>query len=288
MGHVIAVMPASGGVGATTIAAVVAVRAAEAGRSVVAVDLDRFGGRLDVVLGVEQEPGWRWDQLVDVAGVVDGLGLARELPLTEAVPVLGASVGSRRALGEEWVRILPDVVAGLAAAHPVTVLDVARDERVVSAVAGLVDAWVVVVGTGVPQLASAAASVPLLRQVVDEARAGSSVGSSDGPRRGSADGSAADGRRGQRCEPWIVLRGRRIEDDVADAVTDHLDAPIVARVGDDPRLVSDATSGVAPGTRGRGPVVDAADELLLRLVSRPPLDLGAAGKPSDAGWRWSA
>ncbi|HEX5967259.1 MAG TPA: hypothetical protein VFY88_02195 [Intrasporangium sp.] len=294
MGHVIAVMPASGGVGATTLAAVVAVRAAEAGRSVVAVDLDRFGGRLDVVLGVEQEPGWRWDHLLDVAGVVDGVGLARELPRAGTVPVLGASVGSGRALGEEWVRILPDVVAGMAAAHPVTVLDVARDERVVSAVAGLVDAWVVVVGTGVPQLAAAATSVPLLRQVVDDARAasvlGSGVGSGlggDGPGLGG-DGPVARGRPRPRCEPWIVLRGKRIEDDVADAVTDHLDAPIVATVGDDLRLVSDATSGVAPGSRGRGPVVDVADELLLRLVSRPPLDLGGSGKPSDAGWRWSA
>ncbi|HKX67458.1 MAG TPA: P-loop NTPase [Intrasporangium sp.] len=280
MGHVIAVMPASGGVGATTIAAVVAVRAAEAGRSVVAVDLDRFGGRLDVVLGVEQEPGWRWDHLLDVAGVVDGVGLARELPIAGTVPVLSASVGSRRAFGEEWVRILPDVVAGLAAAHPVTVLDVARDERVVSAVAGLVDAWVVVVGTAVPQLAAAAASVPLLRQAVDEAPAESGSG--------SVDGSAARGGLRPRCEPWIVLRGSRIEDDVADAVTDHLDAPIVATVGDDLRLVSDATSGVAPGSRGRGPVVDAADELLLRLVSRPPLDLGDGGAPSDVGRRWSA
>ena len=277
MGHVIAVMPASGGVGASTIAAVVAVRAAAAGRSVVAVDLDRFGGRLDVVLGVEQEPGWRWDHLLDVAGVVDGVGLVRELPATGAVPVLGSSVGSGRALGEEWVRILPDVVAGLAAAHPVTVLDVARDERVVSAVAGLVDAWVVVVGTTVPQLAAAAASVPLLRQVVDEARAG------------GGDASPARGGLRPRCEPWIVLRGRRIEDDVADAVSDHLDTPIVATVGDDLRVVSDATNGVAPGSRGRGPVVDAADELLLRLVSRPPLDLCAGGEPSsDTGWRWSA
>lgn len=311
MGHVIAVMPASGGVGATTLAAVVAVRAAEAGRSVVAVDLDRFGGRLDVVLGVEQEPGWRWDHLLDVAGVVDGVGLARELPLAGTVSVLGASVGSGRALGEEWVRILPDVVAGLAAAHPVTVLDVARDERVVSAVAGLVDAWVVVVGTGVPQLAAAATSVPLLRQVVDDARAasgpGSGVGSGlgsgggrglgsgggsalggDEPGPGFGDGPVARGGPRPRCEPWIVLRGRRIEDDVADAVTDHLDAPIVATVGDDLRLVSDATDGVAPGSRGRGPVVDAADELLLRLVSRPPLELGGSGKPSDPGWRWSA
>ena len=91
------------------------------------------------------------------------------------------------------------------------------------------------------QLAAAAASVPLLRQVVDEARAG------------GGDASPARGGLRPRCEPWIVLRGRRIEDDVADAVSDHLDTPIVATVGDDLRVVSDATSGVAPGSRGRGP-----------------------------------
>ena len=78
------------------------------------------------------------------------------------------------------------------------------------------------------------------------------------------------------------------EDDVADAVSDHLDVPIVARVVDDLRIVSDATSGVPPGSRGRGPLVDAADELLLRLVSRPPRNLGAEVESSDARWRWSA
>lgn len=293
MGHVIAVIPASGGVGATTLAGALAVRAAEAGRSVVAVDLDQFGGRLDLVLGVEQAPGWRWDRLLDVAGIVDGEGLARELPRAGEVPVLsgagqtvaaavpgarGAGGGGDRGggggdrggvgsvgVGAAWVGILPDVVAGLAAAHRVTVLDVARDLPVVAAVAPLVDAWVVVVGTGVPQLASAAASVPALRRVVDGVRAGS------GP-----------GARRVPCEPWVVLRGARIEDEIADAVCDHLDVSVVARVRDDVRLVSDVTCGLAPGSRGRGPAVDAADEILLRLGSRPPIDRAPAregGRP---------
>ncbi|WP_353357136.1 hypothetical protein [Intrasporangium sp. DVR] len=286
MGHVIAVMPASGGVGATTFAAVLAVRAAESGQPVVAVDLDRFGGRLDVVLGVEQEEGWRWDHLGAVAGVVDGAGLARELPRVGALPVLsGAGVGAAarpsrppsvpgpRGPGEgerRWLDVVPDVVGGLAAAHGVTVLDLGRDGATVEAAAPFVDAWVAVVGTGVPQLASAAVSVPLLRRHVDAACA-----------RGGRPLGAGVLRR--PCEPWVVLRGARIEDDVADAVCDHLDIPVVARVRDDLRLVGDVTCGVAPGTRGRGAAVEAADELLLRLVSRPPVDLSLRPAPPGVG-----
>jgi hypothetical protein len=301
MGHVIAVMPASGGVGATTLGAAIAVRAAAAGREAVAVDLDRFGGRLDVVLGVEQEPGWRWDRLQDVAGVVDGSSLARELPRVGSVAVLsggasvlsgGASVLSGDALLES-VRRLREVVGGLAAAHDVTVLDLGRDASVIGAVAPLVDGWAVVVGTRVPQLASAAVSVPLLRRVVDEAEA---TGSRAAGFR--ASGSAASGRGLRRsCEPWVVLRGARVEDEVADAVCDHLDVPIVATLRDDVRLVSDVTDGLPPGTRGRGPVVEAADEVLLRLVSSPPREASPAAlaeppgpvETLDAdGWRWSA
>ncbi len=57
MGHVIAFVPASGGVGATTLAAAAAVRAASAGRTAVIIDLDRLAGRLDVVLGRRTRAG---------------------------------------------------------------------------------------------------------------------------------------------------------------------------------------------------------------------------------------
>ncbi len=298
MGHVIAVIPASGGAGATTLAAAVAVRAAAAGREVVAVDLDVFGGRLDVVLGVEQEPGWRWDRLQDVAGIVDGVGLARELPRLGSISVLAGGPRpdseSRSPTGAAGAadRRLRDVVAGLSRAHDVTVLDLGRDASVVGAIAPLVDDWVVVVGTRVPQLASAAVTVPLLRRLVDSAESAS----------WSASGSGGSRLR-RPCEPWVVLRGARMDDDVADAVCDHLDVPVVAAIRDDVRLVSDVTEGVAPGARGRGPVVEAADELLLRLVSAPPREASAVveqgrgpgdlpaepvGQGTTAEWRWSA
>jgi hypothetical protein len=241
---------------------------------VVAVDLDAVGGRLDVVLGVEQEPGWRWDRLVGgagmpgVSGVVDGEALARELPAVAGVGVLSGwpvaaqtVVAPQTSSSERFVptapstsanprpaarrSVVPDVVAGLAATHDLTVLDVPRDGDVVAAIASLVHAWVVVVGSHVPQLGSAAVTVPWLRGLA-------------GPSRPS--GCAGD-------LPWVVLRGPGAGDEVADVISDHLDVAVVGGLRDDLRLVSDITDGRAPGTRGRGSVVEVADDLLLRVMA---------------------
>lgn len=257
MGNVIAFIPASGGVGSSTLAAAVAVRAGAAGRAVVAVDLDPLAGCLDVVFGLEQEPGWRWPELEEVAGVVDGLGLADELPVSCGVPVLsgrrGASWDPSSAGADGWLQTLPDVVAGLADAHDLTVLDLPRDPAVLDAVALLVDAVVVVVGTQVPQLAAAAAVVSGGRGLLRRLR--------DAGRPWEADPLLP-------IEPWVVLRGRRVEADLQDLVMDDLDVPLVATIGDDRRLVAEVAEGLPPGARGRGEVVQAADELLLRLTDQ--------------------
>ncbi len=270
MGNVIAFVPASGGVGSSTLAAAVAVRAAAAGRSVVAVDLDRVSGCLDVVFGLEQEPGWRWPELADVAGIVDGLGLADELPVSCGVPVLSGSGGAGWVWpagddgddgddGDEgdavagWAESLPDVVAGLADAHDLTVLDLSRDPSVLAAVALLVDAVVVVSGTQVPQLCATSAVVTGVRGLL---------------RRLRDAGRAWEAEPLLPIEPWVVLRGDRIEPDLEDLVVDGLDVPLVATIGDDRRLAAEVTEGLPPGARGRGDVVRAADDLLLRLTDQ--------------------
>jgi MinD-like ATPase involved in chromosome partitioning or flagellar assembly len=274
MGNVIAFVPTSGGVGSSTLAAAVAVRAAAAGRTVVAVDLDPLAGCLDVVFGLEQEPGWRWPELADVAGVVDGQGLADELPVSCGVPVLSgrrdARWDPRSASGsglasdtrsdstsdstsDGWLDTLPDVVAGLADAHDLTVLDLPRDPAVLDAVALLIDALVVVVGTQVPQLAAASAVVSGTRGLLRRLR--------DAGRPWEAEPLLP-------IEPWVVLRGRRVEADLEDLVMDDLDVPLVATIGDDRRLIAEVAEGLPPGARGRGDVVRAADELLLRLTDQ--------------------
>lgn len=268
MGHVIAFIPASGGVGASTLAAAVAVRAAGANRGVVAVDLDHIAGRLDVVFGVEQHPGWRWDALADVIGVVDGSALAQRLPCSEGVRVLAhdrshdlTAAPTRRTV-ERAARedppqhaghdVVADVVSGLLRAHDLTVLDLPRDVTAVEAVAGLVDAVVLVVGSQLSQVAAAAASTAVLTGVM----------------RGLPAGSSST--KAWSCPPpqvWIVLRGSAVSDDLADVVVDHLDLPLAGIVGDEHRVVSDLQRGIVPGARGRGPVVDVADDLLLRLIA---------------------
>lgn len=263
MGNVIAFMPASGGVGSSTLAAAVAVRAAAAGRSSVAVDLDRLSGRLDVVFGLEQEPGWRWPDLAEVAGVVDGGGLAAELPVACGVPVLSGggagwkAPGSGKGVGDgtdgRWLETLPDVVAGLADAHELTVLDLPRDVAVLASVALLVDALVVVAGVQVPQLAAASGVVGGVRQVL--------AGLRDAGRAWEHDPLLP-------IEPWVVLRGNRVEPDLEDLVIDELDVPLVATVGDDRRLAAEVTEGIPPGVRGRGEVVRAADEILVRITTQ--------------------
>ncbi|MFD1053781.1 CpaE-like family protein [Terrabacter terrigena] len=262
MGTVIAFVPASGGLGSSTLAAAVAVRAAAASRSAVLVDLDPWGGPKDVLLGLEQEPGWRWPELADVAGVVDGLGLADELPMACGVPVLtrpgsGVAPGAAPVGGDAldgWLDTVPDVVAGLADAHEVTVLDLPRDDRVLASVAVLVDAVVVLVGSHVPQLAAAAAVVPEVRRLLGGFREPVARSWDEAPLL--------------PIEPWAVLRGNRVERDLESLVMDQLDVPLVATIGDDRRLLAEVSEGLPPGARGRGAVVRAADELLLRLIAQ--------------------
>lgn len=304
MGHVIAFVPASGGTGSTTLAAAVAVRAAAAGRSAVVVDLDRLAGRLDVVLGIEQEEGWRWPDLADVAGVVDGWRLLGQLPSAGGAAVLsfgagagsddgddggaggvggaggsggsGGSGGRQGGTGgeaattgrdpatveaayrleelDDWLERAFDVVAGLRDAADVVVLDCPRDDRVLAALADEVDVAVLTVGTEVAQVAAAAVAVPMVRVVLDRVRLSPRVLSS--------------GPGVPPFEPWVVLRGQRVDEYLHDLLMDHLDVPVLGAVGDDRHVLADLAAGRPPGASGRGPVVDMADRLLLRLVSQ--------------------
>jgi septum formation inhibitor-activating ATPase MinD len=261
----------------------VAVRAAAAGRSSVVVDLDRLAGRLDVVLGIEQEEGWRWPDLAEVSGVVDGWQLLRQLPSVGGALALsfgavdpgvasagggsstGGDLGTAGAAGtvqaayrledvDEWLERACDVVAGLREAADVVVLDCPRDERVLEALADEVDIVVLTVGTDVAQVASAAAAVPLVRVVLDRVRLR--------PRGASA------GPLVPPLEPWVVLRGQQVDEQLHDLLMDHLDVPVIGAVGDDRHVLSDLAAGRPPGAGGRGSVVEMADRLLLRLVAQ--------------------
>jgi hypothetical protein len=83
-GVVVGVLGGSGGVGASSFAAVLA----HAAQPAVLVDLDVTGGGVDVLLGIEDVPGARWSGLRLDGGRLDPHALAGGLPRWRSVPVL--------------------------------------------------------------------------------------------------------------------------------------------------------------------------------------------------------
>lgn len=122
-GFVLGVLGAPGGVGASSVATACAGRAALAGRTVVLLDAQPWGGGIEVLAGLDAAPGLRWPDLTGVQGDVDGTRLVAELPVNE---------DGVRCLS--WGPAPPDgavpgpapVVTALRRAVPVVVVDLPR------------------------------------------------------------------------------------------------------------------------------------------------------------------
>lgn len=121
---VIGVVGARGGAGASTFAAALAHRLARSSATVL-VDLDRAGGGIDVVVGIEGSGGVRWPDLVDARGTVDARDLAGLLPRWGDCSVLSAD---RSRPGPPPTAALPDVLDALRGEHASVVLDLDRSD----------------------------------------------------------------------------------------------------------------------------------------------------------------
>ena len=88
-GAVMRLFGATGGLGTSTLATGLAVRAAKRGKKVALVELCPYGGGLDVMMGAERTPGWRWGDLAAARGHVGDL--AAHLPMVLGVVVVAAS-----------------------------------------------------------------------------------------------------------------------------------------------------------------------------------------------------
>jgi hypothetical protein len=87
---VLVVVGTAGGVGTSTLAALLACQAARSGgqAGVTLVGADPDSGGLDMILGLEEEPGLRWQDIRAPLGVVDATTLAARLPAADGVRVL--------------------------------------------------------------------------------------------------------------------------------------------------------------------------------------------------------
>lgn len=107
-GPLLAVVGGRGGVGASTLAIALAWAAAEQNRPVTLVDLDGFGGGLDVALGLERVDGLRWPQLCSTRGVVASAALREQLPAIGDVAVVSVAAP---AVADDPVVTMPDRAA---------------------------------------------------------------------------------------------------------------------------------------------------------------------------------
>lgn len=121
--RVLGVIGASGGLGVSTLAVALAVRAAGTVGATVAVDGAPGGGALDVTACVEHRPGLRWADLAGAEGAIDGAALLRELPGEGPARVLA---GRGPAPPDDGVRA---AVAGLARVCGLTVVDLGTSTR---------------------------------------------------------------------------------------------------------------------------------------------------------------
>lgn len=111
---------ACGGVGASTLAAAVAVTGARDGLLAVLVDGRHAGAGIDVLLGIEEEPGLRWADLQDARGEVDPVRLLDLLPQWSGVHVLSTDRVRSLAQPDE---VEGDVLRAVVSAADLVVLD---------------------------------------------------------------------------------------------------------------------------------------------------------------------
>ncbi|HYN66976.1 MAG TPA: hypothetical protein VES93_08805 [Ornithinibacter sp.] len=229
---VTAVVGASGGLGASTLALAIGRRLAATGPPSVVVDLDLARGGLEVTAGVEHLPGRRWHDLRHARGRVPPEALVPVLPAEEGCAVLSARGGAPPGVPEDAAR---DVVASLADGPARLVLDVPLSSPLLPGVLASGALVVLLVGLRTRALADADAAVSHLL---------------DGPGVPSPD---ADLR--------LVTRGARAGADVVDDVVAHLGISHLHHLPDDPHVPRDAERGLFPGT-GRDAVRRCADAVV--------------------------
>ncbi|TCK27100.1 septum site-determining protein Ssd [Pseudonocardia endophytica] len=240
-GAVVAIVGARGGAGASTLAAATAVAAARSGTGTLLVDCDPLGGGLDLLLGVEQEPGLRWPELTVADGRVRAGALHDALPHA----VVGGPDGrglavlscARSAHGPERTAVAAVLEAGRRVGDTV-VCDLPRypTEAALAALGGA-DLVVLVVPADVRSCAAGGR----VAQILAEHTAGVEV----------------------------VVRGPSPGGITATEAARAVGLPLLTDMRPDGGLGHDTERGRPPGT-GRGPLGAAAVVVLDRLAGARP------------------
>jgi secretion/DNA translocation related CpaE-like protein len=122
-GSLICVVGGSGGVGATTLAAGLAFVAARTQRTML-IDADTRSGGLDLLLGAERTPGWRWPRLATARGHLGDL--TGQLPSIDGIDLLSMARGESPPGWELTAEQLKAVLSSAMRSHEITVVDLSR------------------------------------------------------------------------------------------------------------------------------------------------------------------
>jgi secretion/DNA translocation related CpaE-like protein len=234
-GRCVAVLGACGGAGASVLACSIAFAAAATPAEVLLVDCDPWGAGLDVLLGIEREPGLRWGDLAAPSGRLQVDALRRALP---AVVVGHGRVGvlchGRSAVGDISPDVLDVVLDAGRRMGAATVIDLPRQPGpAADRVLEQADLIVLVMPADVRGCWAADRVCARIRQF------GTSAG--------------------------VVVRGPSPGGLGATELADVLGLPLLARMRADPSLPRDLEVGLAPGADRRRPLAKAARAVLSSL-----------------------
>lgn len=235
--HVIGIVGGRGGAGASVFATALALAGTQQGLTTMLIDLDLWGGGLDLVLGAEDSAGLRWPDLASTRGRLGGRALLAELPARRDLTVVSGDRGDLTAIPIEAARAV--LSAGRRACDLVVVdlprrLDLAGEETLAAC-----SNVVVVVPTEVRAVAAAVRVVA------------------------AATTTAADVR--------LVTRRTSTSGVTSADVSTALDLPLIAEIPTEPRIADKLDRGEPPGLDGSGPLSAVCAEYLhdLRFDSVP-------------------
>ncbi|PRZ43108.1 secretion/DNA translocation related CpaE-like protein [Antricoccus suffuscus] len=143
-GMVIGVIGASGGCGASTLAAGLAVATSAAFGTSMIIDLNGFGGGYDLQFGAADWSGLSWHELADISGRISGGSLREAVPSVDDIAVVGFARDSP--MCEVPDRARRAVLLGARQAAGLTVVDIPTAPGTIREVRPLLD-QVVVAGT---------------------------------------------------------------------------------------------------------------------------------------------
>lgn len=230
--HVVGVLGGCGGSGASVLSVCIGLVAARIRPPALLIDVDPAGGGLDLLLGMEEQPGLRWPDLAGASGRLSPGGLRDALPSSQGLTVLACARPAQDDLPEPALRTI--LAAGRRSGGAV-VLDLPRHPTSAAACAiREVDDLLVVVRGEVRAVAAA------LRVVTTLTAAG------------------ARPRAVVRCSARAGLS--------ADAVADALSVPLAAELRTDPRLQRALEQGRPLRLGPRAALARVAERLLPAAV----------------------